>query len=228
MRTELIEILSAQRDSKFSNGRLSGLLCWPHGQDIKNSPVEPHSKISKSGMGVMGVLRRLGILGRKTKMKNSLAQRHSKFSNGRLSGVFCWPQWQDINNSHAQRDSKITKLGFCCSTRPSRTVDLRTCPRRARTTTTKAISKTRHAQPHSNISKFKKNQTLHSLHELHGEEMYSAQPHSKNSKSFAISGIWNESHKRSKSKHALFKTEFPIILLRNITDIKDDHNDCKK
>ena len=111
----MIKRLSAQRYSKNSNGRLSGILCWPHGQDINNSPAQRDSrmsrselsvksssasKITKSGAGVMRRMRIMGIMERKTK----------------------------IENSPAQRDSKN--------------------------------------------SKFKKNQTLHSLHELHGEEMY--------------------------------------------------------
>ena len=138
-------------------------------------------------------------------IENSPAQRDSKFSNGRLSGLLSWPQGQDIENSHTQPDSKIPKLVFPLS--PQRTLRLNRLS----------------AQPDSKFSKLG-NRPLSPL----APKNASAQPRSKNSKSFAISGIWDEAHKRSKSKHALFKTEFPIILVRNITDIKDDHNDCKK
>ena len=44
-----------------------------------------------------------------------------------------------------------------------------------------AVTKRLSVQQDSNISKLKKNQTLHSLHDLHGE-MYSAQRHSKTCK----------------------------------------------
>jgi hypothetical protein len=30
-----------------SVGRLSGLFCWPQGQDINNNPAQRHSKFSK-------------------------------------------------------------------------------------------------------------------------------------------------------------------------------------
>jgi hypothetical protein len=137
-----IENCSAQQDSKFSNGRLSGVFCWPQGQD-KNSPAQWHSKMTKCWMGIMGIMGIMGVMRRmgwKTKIESSPTQQdsgiykskmcpmrlighiglmgkenqpvkpHSKFSNGRLSGVFCWPQGQD-ENSPAQRHSKMSKRG---------------------------------------------------------------------------------------------------------------------
>jgi len=89
----------AQRHSKMSNGRLSGVLCWPHGQkgiftmqienktvfltcgwDYKkqNAPAQRHSKMSNM----------------KIITENSLLQGHSKMSNGQLSGVLCLPHGQ--------------------------------------------------------------------------------------------------------------------------------------
>ena len=125
----LAEENAVQRHSKISNGRLSGLLCWPHGQDIENRSAQPDSK----------------------------------FSNGRLSGLLCWPHGQDIENRSAQRHSKICKsvLSLCLGA---------------------SVVKCFSAQLDSKFSKFRKNSTLHFLHGLHGEEMYSAQRHSKNSK----------------------------------------------
>ena len=103
MRTELIENTPAQQDSKFSNGRLSGLFCWPQWQEKNNTPAQRDSRISKSGMSPME---------QKPFRKNLPAQRHSKFSNGRLSGLFCWPQGQEKNNTPAQPYSNISKYGM--------------------------------------------------------------------------------------------------------------------
>ena len=144
----LAEENAVQRHSKISNGRLSGLLCWPHGQDIENRSAQPDSK----------------------------------FSNGRLSGLLCWPHGQDIENRSAQRHSKICKsvLSLCLGA---------------------SVVKCFSAQLDSKFSKFRKNQTLHFLHELHGEEMYSAQRHSKNSKSGRLSGLlcnWQCAQQHSK------------------------------
>jgi hypothetical protein len=38
----------------------------------ENSPVERHSKMCKSGIGILGVMRRMGRMGRKTKWKTLL------------------------------------------------------------------------------------------------------------------------------------------------------------
>jgi hypothetical protein len=45
----------------IKDGRLSGRFCWPQGQD-ENSPVQRHSKISKSGMGQMGLMGPMGLM----------------------------------------------------------------------------------------------------------------------------------------------------------------------
>jgi len=42
--------------------------------------------------------------------ENSPAQRYSKMSNGRLSGVFCWPHGRKTENTPAQQDSGMSKL----------------------------------------------------------------------------------------------------------------------
>jgi hypothetical protein len=54
----------------------------------------------------MGKMKKLKI---KTKKGMRPAQRDSKMSNGRLSGVLCWPHGQ---NRPAQRDSGMSKLVF--------------------------------------------------------------------------------------------------------------------
>jgi len=60
-----LNLLSAQQDSKMSNGRLSGLLCWPH--DGRRSETSPAQRVSGiSNLGILGILRSLGILGSKT------------------------------------------------------------------------------------------------------------------------------------------------------------------
>jgi hypothetical protein len=132
----IIENSPLQRDSKMSNGRLSGVSCWPHGRKTENAPARWDSGISK--LRVLGILRSLGILGEQPVMqispdqrdseisilknrplcpycpccpldfKNGPAQRDSKMSNGRLSGVSCWPHWQ---NRLPQRDSGNSILG---------------------------------------------------------------------------------------------------------------------
>jgi hypothetical protein len=45
----------------IKDGRLSGLFCWPQGQD-ENSSAQQHSKIYKSGMGHMGLMRPMGLM----------------------------------------------------------------------------------------------------------------------------------------------------------------------
>ena len=140
----VFKISPAQRDSKMSNGRLSGVSCWPHGQraistmQIKNiircfmgrldygwmwqrksTPAQQDSGISNladgayrsygaygthgpktcnenrpaqrdsenSNLGVLRILRSLGILGRKVKNKISPAQAGSK--NSKLDFPLC-------------------------------------------------------------------------------------------------------------------------------------------
>ena len=141
----------AQRDSKMSNGRLSGLFCrWQGGWGHETSPAQRHSGISILGIGLIGPMRPIGLMGQKPAMKNSPAQRHfpakagsilktgpyrpyrplsfknhpaqrdSKMSNGRLSGVLCWPHGHKTKNHPAQRGSKNSNFGFplclvCCN-----------------------------------------------------------------------------------------------------------------
>jgi hypothetical protein len=45
----------------IKDGRLSGRFCWPQGQD-ENSSAQQDSKISKSGMGHMGLMRPMGLI----------------------------------------------------------------------------------------------------------------------------------------------------------------------
>jgi hypothetical protein len=45
----------------IKDGRLSGLSCWPQGQD-ENSSAQRDSKISKSGMGHMGLMKSIGLM----------------------------------------------------------------------------------------------------------------------------------------------------------------------
>ena len=48
---------------------------------FKNTPAQQDSKMSNWEVGILRILRILGILGGKTKNKNIPAQRHSKMSN---------------------------------------------------------------------------------------------------------------------------------------------------
>jgi len=176
----------AQRHSKMSNGRMSGVSCWPHGGRLsealcwphgQNSPAQRGSKNSKLGAkniitaegaenteDVIFTMRIKNItdcfMGRrvnesmskmqnspaqrdsimsilKIETENSLPQRHSKMSNGRLSGLLCWPHGQramstaliknivnaigvmgvmgqrhKIENTPAQHGSQNSKLDF--------------------------------------------------------------------------------------------------------------------
>ena len=102
---------------------------------VKNRllPAQRHSKMTKLWMYPMGLIGHIGLMGKENhpvephskfsngrlsgrfcwpqgQDKNSPAQPHSKFSNGRLSGLFCWPQGQDINTSSAPPHSNISKF----------------------------------------------------------------------------------------------------------------------
>ena len=76
---------------------------------LKNSPAQQDSKMTNRGMRIIGVIGVIGVMGRKPAMKKHRVEPHSKNSNGRLSGGFCWPQGQD-KNSPAQGHSKFSKL----------------------------------------------------------------------------------------------------------------------
>ena len=117
---------SAQRDSIMSNGRLSGVLCWPHGRKTKSETTPAQLD---SGMSNLGILRSLGILGWKTvkqgarmgteNHKNRMrpAQRGSK--NSKLDFPLCLagyqasPALRDVSVFKvAQRDSGMSILGM--------------------------------------------------------------------------------------------------------------------
>jgi hypothetical protein len=102
----------AQRHSKMSNGRLSGVLCWPHGRKTKTAPAQRHSGISILGVGVLRILRSLRIMGKKTKSKTTPAQRYSKMSN--LDDRPYCPScpWCPLvfKTTPAQRHSKMSNL----------------------------------------------------------------------------------------------------------------------
>jgi len=128
-----------QRHSKMSNGRLSGVLCWPHGQNemstariknivdairvmgqkhkTKNSPVQRDSGMSNLAVRLTSQLAvrlvpQSGDPTSPTERQRAPAQRDSKMSNGRLSGVSCWPHGGRLSEiSPARRDSGIYKLG---------------------------------------------------------------------------------------------------------------------
>jgi hypothetical protein len=134
MRNELIENSPAQLDSKFSNGRLSGGFCWPQGQNTENSPAQRDSKLSNWGMGGM---RRMG---KKPVMKKHPVEPHSKNSKSRST----------VKDSPAQPDSRISEWI--------------NCPLSPLCLFSPLAPKNLFAQPDSNISKFNKNQTPHSLH----------------------------------------------------------------
>jgi len=117
--------IPAQRHSKMSNGRLSGVLCrphggrlsgvlcWPHRHKIENSLAQRDSRMSNLGMGLM---RSIGLIGRKcvpaqrdsgisnlkVETETSLAQRDSGISNLKV----------ETETIPAQRDSGISNLGL--------------------------------------------------------------------------------------------------------------------
>ena len=62
-------------------GRLSGLLCWPHGRKTETSPAQQDSGISNfRTMGLIGLMGPIGRMGRKPMINNSPAQRDSGMS----------------------------------------------------------------------------------------------------------------------------------------------------
>ena len=137
----IIEKRYTQPHSKFSNLRNS--LVSPLAS--KNTLVERGSKISKSEMGHMGLMRpmenekgsveegskiskwRVGclgslrILGRKTGIENSSAQWHSKFSKWKIcpSSPLRPSSPLKTKNSPAQQDSRISKLVLSSQCIPS-------------------------------------------------------------------------------------------------------------
>ena len=76
---------------------------------MENSPAQRDSGISKLTVGVLGILRSLGILGGKTKSENCPVQQGSKISNLVLTPHTLRPL--RLNLLSAQRDSGMSKLG---------------------------------------------------------------------------------------------------------------------
>ena len=122
------------------------------GKITENRSVEPYSEMSNLGIGRIGLMGPMGLMGRKSGkqscpgqrdsgisifktcpyrpyrpycplyFKTSPAQRNSKMSNRRLSGVSYWPHGGRLSGvlccphgqtSHAQPDSGISNLRFC-------------------------------------------------------------------------------------------------------------------
>jgi len=106
----------AQRHSKMSNGRLSGVFCrWQCGENrpaqrnskmsncagaVKCAPAQRDSGMSKLGMGLMSPMGPIGLMGQKPVMKNRPAQRDSIMSNLKI----------ETENTPAQRDSIMSNL----------------------------------------------------------------------------------------------------------------------
>ena len=88
-----------QRDSEISILKTRPL-CPYCPLAFKNTPDQQDSNISNLEMGVLGILRSLGILGLKTKNKNRPAQRDSRISNLGL----------EFENTPAQQDSRMSNL----------------------------------------------------------------------------------------------------------------------
>jgi len=93
------KMFSAQRDSKMSNGRLSGLLCWPHGQ---NSFPQLDSKMSNLVL-TPSPLRplRLNLLSAQQYSKMSNLVSHLRNLRNLRTNLFC-----------AQHDSKMSNFGL--------------------------------------------------------------------------------------------------------------------
>ena len=146
----------AQRYSKFSKLGICPMgLMGPIGKE--NQPVERHSKFSKSRNRLFCPLT----------PKNTPVQRHSKFSKSGMCPMR--PIGHIRLNQPVERHSKFSKLVLpLCLAGCQASPDMRDV----------AVTKRLSVQQDSNISKLHKNQPLHFLHGLHGEEMLSAQPYS--------------------------------------------------
>jgi len=73
----------AQRDSEISILKTSPYRPY-RPLDFKTTPAQADSEISKLGVGILRILRSLGILGGKTKNKTTPAQRDSEISKLRI------------------------------------------------------------------------------------------------------------------------------------------------
>ena len=124
----------AQRRSKMSNLT----------EAVKNRPAQRDSEISN--LGVLGILRSLGILGEKTKIKNTPAQRDSGISN--LTEM--------VKTGPAQQDSEISilKNSPLCPLCPYCPLDFKTTPaqRDSRMSNLKVKSENSFPQRYSKMS----------------------------------------------------------------------------
>jgi len=101
----------AQRHSKMSNKRMSGVSCWPHGQ---NAPAQRYSGIYILGMGLIGTMRLIGLMGQKPVMENRPAQWDSKISILKNCPLcpYCLSCPLASKIAPAERGSKIAILGL--------------------------------------------------------------------------------------------------------------------
>jgi hypothetical protein len=187
MKTELIKNSPAQRYSKMSNLGICCSHCpsrtvvfgtCPRRVKVtsfENSPAQQDSKMSKCGVGIMRVIGVMGDMGQERIVKKRYSQRHSKISErfengiaqlasiifkfgGRLSGLFCWPQGQNINNSPAQQYSNISNgrlSGLFCWPQGQ---NINNSPAQPHSKFSNGrlsglFCRWQYAQPHSNISK---------------------------------------------------------------------------
>jgi len=107
-----------QRHSRMSNlpevrSQKSGVRMKAENHKTRMSPAQRDSGMSKLGLGVLRILRSLGILGRKTKNENRPAQRDSGNSILKTSPYCpCSPYRPlDLKTTPAQRDSGISIFG---------------------------------------------------------------------------------------------------------------------
>jgi len=93
-------------------GRLSVLLCWPHGQQTKKRPAQQDSGISILKTSPCRPYCPYSPYSPYSPLafKTTPAQQDSKMSKGRLSVVLCWPHRQKAEN--AFRSTGLRKLQF--------------------------------------------------------------------------------------------------------------------
>ena len=169
-----------QRHSKMSNGRLSGLLCRPHGQK---------AILTKIVKNIVGRFMSILDYGASGQGKVSPAQRGSK--NSKLEFPLCLC---DSVVKAVQQDSGISKLGMGLVRVIGAMGLMGGKPE-------KQISP---AQWDSEMSILPENQTLHSIHELHDEKLYSAQ---QDSEMYIFPFFWDWRHlKKSFSRHIIYCT----------------------
>jgi len=119
----------AQRDSKMSNGRLSGLFCrWQGGRLPETTPAQRDSKMSNLGMGLISPMGPIGLMVQKPVMENGPAQRDSGNSKlgvlGILRSLGILGGKTKNENCPTQQDSEISIL----KTGPYRPLAVRLVP----------------------------------------------------------------------------------------------------